>query len=312
MRNIRGIDIELLTTLEALLSERNVTRVAERQHLAQSTVSVRLARLRRLFDDPLLVPARGGMQVTERGRALHAPLRDLLADMQRVLGEALPFDPAAAETTWRIAASDYAQATLAPPLLARLRRLAPRTRLAIVPVVPRALDRLAEAGEIDLAFTTEEIVPDGLHRTHLYAEHYRFIARIRHPAVRGKPTLAAFCALDHIVVSPEGGGFVGATDAVLAARGLSRRVALSIPAFLPVLDLVRSSDLVAMVPARLLAGRDRGLQVLDAPLRPPGFRMAMSWHERIHRDAAHVWLRRQIAALMAESPAVTRPGRGRV
>ena len=70
MPNIRGIDIELLVTLEALLTECNVTHVARRLHLSQPTVSVRLGKLRNLFADPLLTPGARGMRPTTRGLTL--------------------------------------------------------------------------------------------------------------------------------------------------------------------------------------------------------------------------------------------------
>jgi DNA-binding transcriptional LysR family regulator len=99
MRNIRGIDIELLVTLEALLTECNVTHVARRLHLSQPTVSVRLGKLRHLFGDPLLTPGVRGMRPTTRGLALLAPLREALSGVERMLSAQTPFDPAMTELT---------------------------------------------------------------------------------------------------------------------------------------------------------------------------------------------------------------------
>ena len=96
------------------------------------------------------------------------------------------------------------------------------------------------------------------------------------------------------MVSPDGGGFSGVTDEVLAAVGLSRRVALSVPHFLFVISALASSDLVAMVPARLVRNNP-ALRVVEAPVEVPGYEMSMLWDERSHRDPAHRWLREQIA-----------------
>jgi DNA-binding transcriptional LysR family regulator len=304
MRNIRGIDIELLVTLEALLTACNVTHVAKRLHLSQPTVSVRLGKLRNLFGDPLLTPGTRGMRPTTRGLELLGPLREALSGVERMLSAQTPFDPVRTELTWRIVASDYAQHAILMPLLTHLRRHAPGVRMAVYAPVPAEIARMAERGDIDAAFTTTEIAPESLRSTVLFAERYRFIARQRHPQLgMGPITLAQFCALDHVVVSPEGGGFKGPTDVLLEARRHKRRVVLSVPHFLSVPELVRRSDMVAMLPERLLDGRSQGLQLRDAPVQPPGFEMAMSWHERVHVDPAHAWLRAQVVAAVSRAGA---------
>jgi DNA-binding transcriptional LysR family regulator len=305
MRNIRGIDIELLVTLEALLTECNVTHVARRLHLSQPTVSVRLGKLRHLFGDPLLTPGVRGMRPTTRGLALLAPLREALSGVERMLSAQTPFDPAMTELTWRVVASDYAQHAILIPVLAQLRRDAPGVRVAVYATVPAEIGRMAERGDIDIALTTTDIAPQSLRSTILFAERYQFIARKGHPMLPGKGpiTSAQFRALDHIVVSPGGGGFRGPTDVLLEVRRHKRRVVLSVPHFLLVPELVRRSDLVAMLPARLLEGQNQGLQLREAPVQPAGYEMAMSWHERVHVDPAHVWLRAQVIAAVSQAGA---------
>jgi DNA-binding transcriptional LysR family regulator len=310
MRNIRGIDIELLVTLEALLTACNVTHVARQLHLSQPTVSVRLGKLRNLFADPLLTPGVRGMRPTTRGLALLAPLREALSGVERMLSAETPFDPASTELTWRVVASDYAQHAILMPLLAQLRRDAPGVRVAVYAPVPAEIARMAERGDIDVAFITADIVPESLRSTILFAERYQFVARKRHPQLgKGPITSAQFCALDHLLVSPEGGGFKGATDVLLEARRHRRRVVLSVPHFLSAPEIIRRSDMVAMLPARLLQGRSQGLQLRDAPIQPPGFEMAMSWHERVHVDPAHAWLRAQVVAAVSQAPGRSPPSR---
>lgn len=206
-----------------------------------------------------------------------------------------PFDPAQAGHTWRLAATDYTESTLVLPVLARLRVEAPGTRLAVLELVPAKVARQAEQGEIDLAFHTTEGAPPALHRRALFSERYVLAGRAGHPRLRRRPTLAQFCALDHVIVSQDGGGFRGVTDEVLAARGLTRRVALSVPHFLFLLSALAGSDLVAMVPERLVRGVP-ALRVVEPPVEVPGFEISMLWPERVHRDAAHRWLRDLIVA----------------
>ncbi|VTP62489.1 Symbiotic regulator homolog 1 [Serratia rubidaea] len=122
--------------------------------------------------------------------------------------------------------------------------------------------------------------------------------RAGHPALAAPLTPAAFSALEHVMVSPDGGGFYGVTDKTLAEAGLSRRVVLSVPHFLFAISALLASDLVAMLPERLARGNP-ALQVQEAPLAVPGFEMVMLWHERSHRDPAHQWLRAHIMASLA-------------
>lgn len=293
--NLRSLDLNLLVTLDVLLSEHNVTRAAERLNFSQPSVSVHLAKLREVFGDPLLLPGPRGMRPTARAEALREPLRDALEVLQRAVAPSRAFDPAVATHTWRVAASDYAESTIILPTLNRLRPVAPGTRLAVVEAAPPRIARQAEQGDIDLAFHTSHDAPEGMRRRVLFAERYVLAGRAGHPRLKRRPTLAQFCKLEHVIVSPDGGGFVGVTDTVLARAGLTRKVVLSVPHFLFMLSVLASTDLVGMLPERLLRGSGAHRSV-EPSVEVPGYDMAMLWHERSHRDPAHQWLREFIGA----------------
>ncbi|PRD12694.1 LysR family transcriptional regulator [Pantoea coffeiphila] len=296
MSNIlQRLDLNLLVTLDALLTENNVTRAAARLHLSQPAVSVQLARLRDLLGDPLLLPGPRGMRPTARADELREPLRQALAALELAIAPSDAFDPAEATQRWRIAAFDYAALTLLVPALDAIRSAAPAIHLAIVQSVPSQVARAAERGDIDLAFMTGIEAPADLHYHRLFAERYVLAGRAGHPQLKTAPSLAEFCQLEHAIVSPDGGGFLGATDTVLAERGLARKVSLSVPSFLLLSAVLADTDLVAMAPSRLVCGND-ALCVVEPPVDVPGFEMLMLWPERVHRDPAHRWLREQIAA----------------
>lgn len=293
MNNLRRLDLNLLVTLDVLLAEHNVTRAAERLNFSQPSVSVHLAKLRDIFDDPLLIPGPRGMRPTARAEALREPLRLALEALEQAVAPASPFDPGAAQDVWRIAASDYGESAIVLPALAGLRTAAPGTRIAVVEMQPSRIARQAAQGDIDLALHTVDGSPSNLRRRVLFTERYVLAGRAGHPRLQRRPTLEQFCALDQVIVSPDGGGFHGATDDALAAHGQQRHVVLSVPHFLFLRSVLESTDLVAMLPERLVQGV--ALQVVEAPLEIPGYEMAMLWHERVHRDPAHQWLREQIA-----------------
>ncbi len=294
MSNLHRLDLNLLLTLDVLLAEHNVTRAAERLNLAQPSVSVHLAKLREFFGDPLLLPGSRGMRPTAKAEELREPLRQVLEALRQVVSPSAPFDPSRATHTWRIAATDYAESTIVMPALAGLYSQAPGVQLAVIEMAPPRIAKQAEQGAIDLAFHTSDGSPPGLHRRLLFAERYVLAGRAGHPGLRKRPSISQFCKLAHVIVSPDGGGFRGVTDEVLQAAGLSRRVALSVPHFLFVMAALASTDLVAMLPWRLV--RDNAaLRFVEPPVEVPGYEMAMLWHERSHRDPAHQWLREHIA-----------------
>ncbi|MDO7896231.1 LysR family transcriptional regulator [Pseudomonas citrulli] len=298
---LRRLDLNLLVTLDALLSEQNVTRAARLLNLAQPTVSLQLGRLRDILDDPLLLPGPRGMTPTERARELRVPLREALVALEGALSPGATFEPALSDQTWRVAASDYAATALVWPSLALLRRLAPNTRLALLNKHPASLANDLENGQLDLALHTRDDAPPKLRQRSLIHERYVLAGRRGHPALATKLSLKAFCGLEHAVMSPDGAGFVGSTDQALAAKGLERRVVLSVSNFNSLICALAHSDLVAVVPQRLV--RDEpSLHVQAPPLAIPGFEMLMLWPERLHRDPAHMWLRDLIASTLQTAP----------
>lgn len=297
MTDIRRIDLNLLIALDVLLDERNVTRAAEHLSLTQPTVSGMLRRLRQLLGDPLFVRTQRGILPTPRAEALAAPLKRLLADAEALVA-AERFDPATAQRTFTISTTDYMQYAVVAPFVAALRRAAPGIRVAIRPLAIADLAGQLTRGETDLAITIPEFAAPDLVSRPLYRERYVAAVRRKHPMRREKPSLEEFCRFDHILVSPAGGGFRGPVDEALAALGKKRKVVLSVPSFLLVPTLLQTSELVAVLPERLLRGRERELRMFAPPLDVPGFDVIAVWHARMHKDATHRWLREFLVSVV--------------
>src|SRR5580658_4288447 len=109
MIDLKGADLNLLVSLDALIDEANVTRAAARLNVTQPALSAQLARLRDLFRDPLLVPSRTGrgMIPTARALELRGPLHVALKDLETVIKRPPAFASLTAERSFAIAASDY-------------------------------------------------------------------------------------------------------------------------------------------------------------------------------------------------------------
>jgi len=151
--NLRSVDLNLLVILDALLDEAHVSRAATRIGLSQPAASAALERSRMLFDDALLERVRGGMRRTPRGEALRAPIKTILADVERLIDASAP-DVGSLLQTVRLVMADAPAISLLPNLLAELARTAPGITLVLQPWhgAEAALGALAR-GSADLALS---------------------------------------------------------------------------------------------------------------------------------------------------------------
>jgi DNA-binding transcriptional LysR family regulator len=298
MHDIKKVDLNLLVVLDALLDEQSVTRAGTRLGYTQPTISGMLARLRDLFDDPLFVRTQRGLLPTPRAQALAVPLKQLLADGQRLVAREI-FDPANTEVTFTISTNDYMQHALLLPFVKVLRSEASRIKLAITPPIIEGLSDALSRGQIDLAVTIPEFAMSDLLSRLLYREHYVVAVRPQHPLARNATlTVEGFCNYDHVLVSPTGGSFEGPTDQALARLQLRRKV---VPSFLLMPEILHTDDLVALVPSRLLRRSNKRLTILKPPVEVPGFDVIAVWHPRVDKDIAHRWLRSRLVEI-ARSP----------
>jgi DNA-binding transcriptional LysR family regulator len=297
----RRLDLNLLLALDALLSERNVTRAARRLNLSQPALSAQLGRLRILFGDQLFTPTSRGVLPTAAAEELREPVRRALDEARRVFDRGRRFDPGSATATFTVSSSDYMQAGVLLPFLLSLNQLAPNVRMMARLGAGRATRAELERGGLDLAFV-QAGGPDvvGLRSALVLEERYVGIAR-RGGAADGAMTLDRFTAARHVIVSPAGDGFSGPTDEALAALGLRRTVSFAVSFFVTLIEAVSRSDLLALAPERLARRYADRLDTFEPPLAVPGFGIAMAWHDRTHDHPAHRWLRDRLAAFCRDA-----------
>lgn len=300
-------DLNLLLVLDQLLAERSLTRAAQRLGRTQSALSHSLTRLRTLFKDPLFVRAANGLVPTARAEELAPQVHTILGQVHSLLQPPRPFDPQRDSASIRIVMSDYAQLVFLPPLLKVLSTQAPGIHLQIL-TGSDAIEAQLESGEADLGFGVVIFDRPDLYQRVLLEERFLCLVRKDHPLVRDALTLDTFLGLSHILVTPRGrpGSFV---DTVLAERGLSRTVALRIPQYMVVPELIAETEMVVTLPERVAmwGAQHCNLKVLEPPLPLPTFSTRILWHARKHLDPALVYLRSVVIELMPGLDTWTQP-----
>lgn len=295
--SLRQIDLNLLVSLDVLLNECNVTRAAERLHVSQPALSAQLSRLRRIFDDPLLLPAETGrgMIPTARALALGAPLRSALKHLDSVISHQPTFNPLLDTRTFHVAASDNATALISLPLIQRLiTQVGPEVRIAFRSPDPRRIAEQMEEGHIDLLVDAERQMPDNMKTHLLLQERFVMAQRKGHPRGTGALDLDSYCLLRHILVSSEVGSLRGYTDETLQGLGRQRSIVYSVPQFMLVPEILCHSDYVCTLPAMLLSRFSDVLDTFELPFPTPAFTLRLAWHPRNHADPAISWLRELI------------------
>jgi len=247
--NVSGLDLNLVPSLEALLRRRNVTRAADDVGLSQPAMSRALGRLRDLLGDPLLVRARSGYVLTPRAQAIQPQLALLLSQVREVF-QPQAFDPASQHRVVRLAAADSHTVLILPGVMARLAVEAPGVDLRVASYGPDVFARL-DSGALDLAFSLASLpLPVGVHSEPVCEDRVALVMRRGHPAAGRAWSLADYGKYQHVGVALTGDG-QSEIDAVLAAGGVSRRIALVTPHFMAALAAVAASDLVTTLSAAL-------------------------------------------------------------
>lgn len=305
MTSISGIDVNLVVALDALLQESSVIGAARKVGLSQPAMSHALARLRTELDDPLLVRVGRRMVLTARAKALAPHARDIVERLAGLFSPPPTFEPKTSTRRFVMAATDYVQLVLLPPLGLRLRSHAPGIDLGVQSMDRARVIEALRDGSLELAagLPLRDPPPD-LIQAELFRDRFVGLARRGHPRVRRQMALADLAALEHILVSPGQGSPRGFLDGALEAQGLARRVALTVPSFLVVPHLVAESDRVAILAegvVRPFLGL-LPLRTFEIPVSPPVDRISMVWHRRHDDDAGHGWLRAQLLAAASALP----------
>jgi LysR family transcriptional regulator, nod-box dependent transcriptional activator len=287
----KGLDLNLLVTLDVLIEERSVSRAAERLHLSQPSVSAALAKLRDYFNDPLLEIQGKRMVPTAHAMQLRPVLAEVLGNVDRMIIQARHFDPATSDRWFHVCLSDYLSTVLFPRLVPLLQKQAPHIRLELLPPSQLALDQL-EQGEIDVALLPQEnCLPD--HPAELLFEE-RFVVAgwSGNPLMAQSIDEAAFFAAPHVAVRVGTGPRRSFAEDQLQQRGRERQVEVVVSSFVQVPELLVGTSRLTVMHERLAQALATRLPLAFQPMpfEFPVMREMIQFHRGRMSDASLGWL----------------------
>ncbi|VWX61906.1 conserved hypothetical protein [Burkholderiales bacterium 8X] len=298
---MRKLDLHALRCLCVLVEQSHVSRAADQLGISQPAMSTMLAQLREVFQDPLLVRTAKGMAPTPNALRIAASARAALDTMEEAFSLTRAFDPATAETVFRISATESVGFLLLPRLTRLLEQVAPNVRLVLSPSEPARFREQLEEGRADLVAGFLPNPPEALYTAMLYEQELRVVAAAAHPRIRGTLTGEQFLQERHVRYKPLHGesSIEQHVEQLFAAQGRTRRIAVTVPSALASASIVAASGHIATLTQAVAehAAKADALQVLVPPFPLGVARVSLFWHERTHASSAHVWLRQVIRGL---------------
>jgi DNA-binding transcriptional LysR family regulator len=293
---VSGPDLNLLVTLDVLLTEGSVARAAQRMRLSPSAMSRALARLRAATGDPLLVRAGRGLVPTPRALELRDRVGQLVQDGEAVLRPAEKLDLKQLVRTFTLRTSDGFVENFGAALVTRICAEAPSVRLRFVPKLGRDSAPLRD-GNIDLETgVIGKMTPPEVRTQALFRDRFIGVVRIGHPLSKGKITPSRYAAGRHVLDSRHDVD-KGPIDEALRALGHEREIMTIAGGFATALALARGSDLIASVPERHTRNLRVGMHSFPLPVPTPQINVSLLWHPRLEADPAHRWLRGCVRAV---------------
>lgn len=301
MPSLDQVDLNLLRVFHAIVEERSLTKAGERLALSQPAISYSLSRLRALFDDPLFIRTRAGMQPTPVALELATIVGHALDTVREALRYAERFDPAVSTRTFRLSLSDAGEMAYLPPICEALHREAPQIKVCVEPLPVEEIEDALRASRLDFAIGN---LPELTSRTRhqlLFEETYVCMTRRRRGLPRGDAlSLAQFVEASHVQVRSVEHSHHALDDA-LRSQGVGRNIALELPHFVALPGVLAVTDLYATLPRRLahLFNPDGRFQIYALPVQVPVAAVTMHWHEHFHEDEGIAWMRELIQGIMA-------------
>ncbi|APG93542.1 transcriptional regulator NodD2 [Sinorhizobium americanum] len=307
----KGLDLNLLVALDALMSERNLTAAARRINLSQSAMSAAVARLRSYFRDELFTMAGREFIPTPRAEGLAPAVREALLQIQHSIVSWEAFKPAHSDRRFKIVLSDYVTLVFFEKIVERAAREAPGVSFDCRPPADDNED-LLRRGEVDVLILPEMLMSSTNPRTRLFGDKYVCVGCRTNEQLSEPLTFERYMSMGHVAVKFGNSRRPGLEDWYLLEHGLKRRTDVVVQGFSMIPPMLLGTERIGTMPLRLaqLFAKTIPLQIVELPLPLPPITEAVQWPALHDSDPASLWLREMIveeASPMASSLPTTEP-----
>lgn len=299
--NIHKLNLNLLIALDALLTERNITRAGNKLFITQPAMSNALRQLREIFQDALLARKGNDLVLTPKAQELLPQVKNLLELATKIFTNQ-QFEPSTSNRIFKIGMTEYADLILMPSLYKCLAESAPHARLEIKHLNLFQEEKMIESQEIELGLGLFCEQPKLFSFPHdiLFKDRFVCVATAKHPLFQKELTLENYLQASHVcfAVYDKTASFV--TDSVFKNSGHVRNVTLRVPLLWSALQTIEQSQLIATIPERIAyeATRTLKLTMKTPPLEFPEPIFTQLWHPKYENDAGHRWLRSLIKKIV--------------
>ncbi|HEV2897465.1 MAG TPA: LysR family transcriptional regulator [Pseudaminobacter sp.] len=288
----KGLDLNLLVVLDALLTERNLTEAARRINLSQPAMSASVTRLRDFFGDELFAMSGRERILTPRAEALAPAVRDALLRIQCSIMSWDPFNPAQSDRRFRIILSDFVTLVFFEKVVERVAREAPAVSFELLPLDDNP-DELLRHGDVDFLILPELIMSSAQPRVALFDEKLVCVGCPNNKQLPRQLTFERYMSMRHVVAKFGRLLKPSIEEWFLLEHGLKRRVEVVVQAFSMIPPMVSGTARIATMPFRLVKHFEQTfpLQIIELPLPLPAFTEAVQWPALHNNDPASIWMR---------------------
>jgi LysR family nod box-dependent transcriptional activator len=291
----RRLDLNLLVALEALLTEKSVTRAAAKLNITQPAMSGALARMREYFEDPLVIQVGRHMELTPYAQTLVAPIHDIIMRIDSAIASEPAFDPGQSQRHFSMTVSDYVIRVFLLNVLTEIHREAPGITFEFRQSSARVQEEL-ESGEVDFVIGPQiDVLPEHPHEA-LFEDDYTVIAWKDSTAVGDALTFDEYLALRHIVFRDPHRGAPWLERWFAQRYGDVRQIDVAAQSFDLLPYLVVGTDRIATIQSRLarLFLSNLPLKAIAPPIELPVLTEVLQWNVHRDPDPASQWLRAKI------------------
>jgi LysR family nod box-dependent transcriptional activator len=286
------LDLNLLVALDALLSERSVTRAAEKLGLSQPALSASLSRLRVHFEDPILVREGNSYVLSPLAVRLADQTAIALESARRVFAAHADFDASDSTREFTIFGSDYSFVTVGQRVSALAAERAPGVRFRFNLHSTQFIEDVAHR----LRTTDGVLIPhgpvDGLPYVDLFSDEWVAVVAADNPAVGDHVTMELAASSPWVFTYQSQMAFTPA-GRQLHELGIEPRIDAVVEGFLAMPAFIAGTRRLGLVQARLApyVALHHGVRVVAPPFVPTPVHNALWWHPVHDRDPEHLWMR---------------------